>query len=70
MLSDAVHEPARPRRGQARRVARRDDSGHADAPNCEAVDLVEAVMDDISGAAMVDLVAALMADESARAYST
>ncbi|KAL1678488.1 hypothetical protein EV122DRAFT_290265 [Schizophyllum commune] len=65
MPSDAIYEPARPRRGQARRVARRDDSSHADAPNCEAVDIVEALMVDISGAAMDDPVAALMADEPA-----
>ncbi|KAI4293936.1 hypothetical protein K525DRAFT_291609 [Schizophyllum commune Loenen D] len=50
---------------KARRVARRDDSSHADAPNCEAVDIVEALMVDISGAAMDDPVAALMADEPA-----
>ncbi|KAL1689335.1 hypothetical protein GGG16DRAFT_126547 [Schizophyllum commune] len=50
---------------KSRRVARRDDSSHADAPNCEAVDIVEALMVDISGAAMDDPVAALMADEPA-----
>ena len=70
MPSDVIYEPARPRCGQARRVARRDDRGHADAPKCEAVDIVEAVMDETVDAVMVDLVAALMADESARAYST